>query len=159
MAKIAVPERRVLANGDGWIAEDMICRRGPRDRPFEELAVHTIPDLAARVLHEGPAPTRLVWGLQSLTEFTTEVDEPLELAPGKYLIVFALAGTVLVSSTLDEPLVARIVLAVVGTAMYMGLLFVMARAANHRAGQAEAREGVPRGGGVGVAARPTGATR
>jgi hypothetical protein len=44
------------------------------------------------VLHEGPAPTRLVWGLQSLSEFTTEVAEPLELAPGKYLIVFALGG-------------------------------------------------------------------
>jgi hypothetical protein len=44
------------------------------------------------VLHEGPAPVRLIWGLQSLTEFTTEVTEPLELAPGKYLIVFALGG-------------------------------------------------------------------
>jgi hypothetical protein len=44
------------------------------------------------VLHEGPAPVRLVWGLQSLTEFTDEVTEPLALTPGKYLIVFALGG-------------------------------------------------------------------
>ena len=44
------------------------------------------------VLLEGPAPVRLVWGLQSLTEFTDEVTEPVELAPGKYLVVFALGG-------------------------------------------------------------------
>ncbi len=27
---------RVLARGDGWTVEDVICTRGPRDRPFEE---------------------------------------------------------------------------------------------------------------------------
>ncbi|MGH2807573.1 MAG: hypothetical protein ACRDKT_09885 [Actinomycetota bacterium] len=44
------------------------------------------------VLHEGPGPVRLIWGLQSLTEFTDEVTTPLELGPGRYLIVFALGG-------------------------------------------------------------------
>jgi AraC family transcriptional regulator len=28
--------RRTLARGEGWIAEDVMCTSGPRDRPFEE---------------------------------------------------------------------------------------------------------------------------
>ena len=44
------------------------------------------------VLLEGRAVTRLVWGLQSLTEFTDEVTTPIDLQPGPYLLVFALGG-------------------------------------------------------------------
>ena len=50
MAKIAVERRRagaadhlpggntarILAQGEGWIVEDVVCTSGPRDRPFEE---------------------------------------------------------------------------------------------------------------------------
>ena len=42
------------------------------------------------VMYEGPALTRLVWGLQSRTEFTDTVEEPVALEPGEYQIVFAL---------------------------------------------------------------------
>jgi len=31
---------RVLAQGDGWIVEDVVCTSGPRDRPFEERHSH-----------------------------------------------------------------------------------------------------------------------
>ncbi len=34
MAEIAV--NRTLASGAGWTVEDLVCTRGPRDRPFEE---------------------------------------------------------------------------------------------------------------------------
>jgi hypothetical protein len=44
------------------------------------------------VLYEGPAHTRLVWGLQSVTEISDRVDEPIELEPGTYTIVVALGG-------------------------------------------------------------------
>jgi hypothetical protein len=44
------------------------------------------------VLHEGPANLVLVWGLQSLTEVTDRVTEPVGLAPGAYRIVFSLGG-------------------------------------------------------------------
>lgn len=38
MAKIAVEPltARLLAQGDGWTALDIVCTSGPRDRPFEE---------------------------------------------------------------------------------------------------------------------------
>ncbi|MDQ3985675.1 MAG: hypothetical protein M3280_04175 [Actinomycetota bacterium] len=42
------------------------------------------------VLFEGPARRALVWGLQSLTELTDEVTEPISLQPGTYSVVFAL---------------------------------------------------------------------
>lgn len=42
------------------------------------------------VMYEGRAETRLVWGLQSRTEFVDTVQEPVALEPGDYQIVFAL---------------------------------------------------------------------
>jgi AraC family transcriptional regulator len=30
------PEARVLARGDGWAVEDVVCTSGPQDRPYEE---------------------------------------------------------------------------------------------------------------------------
>jgi hypothetical protein len=42
------------------------------------------------VLHEGARKTRLIWGLQGLTEIVDVVSEPLALEPGSYKIVFAL---------------------------------------------------------------------
>lgn len=45
MAKIAIdvehggsrpPKARLLARGDGWIVEDVVCTAGPHDRPYEE---------------------------------------------------------------------------------------------------------------------------
>ena len=31
-----VPEARVVARGDGWVVEDVICTAGPHDRPYQE---------------------------------------------------------------------------------------------------------------------------
>lgn len=42
------------------------------------------------VLFEGPVREELVWGLQSLTEFTDTVTEEIPLKPGDYAIVFSL---------------------------------------------------------------------
>src|SRR5688572_958704 len=44
------------------------------------------------VLYESRAVTRFIFGLQAPTEVTDVIEEPLELAPGTYLIVFALGG-------------------------------------------------------------------
>jgi AraC family transcriptional regulator len=32
----SAPRSRILARGDGWLVEDVICTAGPQDRPFEE---------------------------------------------------------------------------------------------------------------------------
>lgn len=42
------------------------------------------------VMFEGPAETRLVWGLQSRSEFVDTVDTPIALEPGGYQVVFSL---------------------------------------------------------------------
>ncbi|MFP5352143.1 MAG: hypothetical protein ACLGIB_06240 [Actinomycetota bacterium] len=42
------------------------------------------------VIYEAPAEIRLIWGLQSRTEFADTVEAPIALEPGKYQIVFAL---------------------------------------------------------------------
>jgi hypothetical protein len=44
------------------------------------------------VLFEGPEHFASIWGLQSWTELSDEVSETIPLAPGTYLIVFALGG-------------------------------------------------------------------
>jgi hypothetical protein len=50
-----------------------------------------IPD-TGEVLHEAYGEVSLIWGLQSVTDLTTVVREPLELAVGRYQIVFVLGG-------------------------------------------------------------------
>jgi len=47
------------------------------------------PD-TGEVLFEGPAETRLVWGLQSRSEFVDQIETPIALQPGTYQVVFAL---------------------------------------------------------------------
>jgi hypothetical protein len=44
------------------------------------------------VLFEGPALETLLWGLQSLTELSNDVTDPIPLEPGTYLIVYSLDG-------------------------------------------------------------------
>jgi hypothetical protein len=44
------------------------------------------------VLFEGPEHFASIWGLQSWTELTDEVSDPIPLAAGAYLVVFALGG-------------------------------------------------------------------
>jgi hypothetical protein len=49
---------------------------------------------SGEVVHEGPIRSEAaVHGLQSLTEITDEILDPVPLAPGTYLVVFALGGT------------------------------------------------------------------
>lgn len=44
------------------------------------------------VLYESRSVTRSIFGLQSLTDVTDVIEEPIPLAPGTYQIVFALGG-------------------------------------------------------------------
>jgi hypothetical protein len=55
-------------------------------------AWYLVETKSREVLYEGRTATRLVWGLQSVTEISDRVDEPIELEPGTYTIVVALGG-------------------------------------------------------------------
>lgn len=55
---------------------------------YSEQWFLTKPD--GEVMFEGPAETRLVWGLQSRSEFVDTVHTPVALEPGGYQIVFSL---------------------------------------------------------------------
>ena len=87
------------SHGDSGIA-----LRGGRTLPFvlrrewsapaghyQETWYLVVPD-TREVVFEGPVREISVWGLQSLTEVTDEVVEPIELQPGRYEIVFSLGG-------------------------------------------------------------------
>jgi hypothetical protein len=50
-----------------------------------------IPD-SGEVLHAAYGDVTLIWGLQSVTDVTTVVKDPIELAPGSYQIVFVVGG-------------------------------------------------------------------
>ena len=58
---------------------------------YQETFYIVAPD-TGEVFYEAPPEVRLIWGLQSITDVSTTVAEPLELAPGTYKIVFALGG-------------------------------------------------------------------
>lgn len=53
---------------------------------------YLIDTTSREVLYEGPTRERLVWGLQSVSEFADTVRTPIELQPGRYALVFALDG-------------------------------------------------------------------
>ena len=85
-------------------SRDGIALRGGRTLPFTVARSWSAPagvypeqwflvDPGSRVvIHEGPRVERAIWGLQGLTEVVDQVRAPLELAPGTYLVVFALGG-------------------------------------------------------------------
>jgi hypothetical protein len=58
---------------------------------YPEAFYLVAPD-SGEVYYESPAVTRLIWGLPSITDIETTVDEQIELAPGTYKLVFALGG-------------------------------------------------------------------
>ena len=58
---------------------------------YEETWYLVVPD-SREVVFEGSRREVSVWGLQSLTEITDEVVEPITLEPGTYEIVFSLGS-------------------------------------------------------------------
>ena len=107
-ADINGPQRKVLMSrvrpAKAMHGTDGIALRDGKTLPFEVYRSWSAPaghypeqwflvkPDTKEVLYESPAPVRSIFGLQSPTEATTVVDEPLELQPGTYQIVFALGG-------------------------------------------------------------------
>jgi hypothetical protein len=51
-----------------------------------------VGDATGEVWHISPAVERQVWGLQSLTDISEQVVDPIAVEPGAFKIVFALGG-------------------------------------------------------------------
>lgn len=108
LADIEGPQRKVIwvlvKPAKGLYGELGIPVRDGRTLPFTVTRAWNAPagwypeawyivDPETRaVVYEAPTVPRLVWGLQSVTEITDRVTEPIELAPGTYLLVLALGG-------------------------------------------------------------------
>jgi hypothetical protein len=58
---------------------------------YQEAFFIVAPD-TGEVYYAAPPEIRLIWGLQSITDISTEVAEPIDLPPGPYKVVFALGG-------------------------------------------------------------------
>jgi hypothetical protein len=77
---------------DGKTLPFRVVRRWNAPAGNYEERFYLVHPETREVLYEGSARMVLIWGLQSLTEVVDEIAEPLPLAPGTYLAVFALGG-------------------------------------------------------------------
>lgn len=53
---------------------------------------YIVAPATGEVFYASPTVTRLIWGLPSITDVETVVEEPVELPPGTYNLVFSLGG-------------------------------------------------------------------
>ena len=81
-----------IAIRDGKTLPFIVTRGWNAPEGYYEEAFYLVAPDTGEVFYEGPAEMRLIWGLQSITDVSTEVDEGLELTPGTYQVVFALGG-------------------------------------------------------------------
>lgn len=93
----ARPVRSVLgASGipvrDGKTLPFVVSRGWNAPSGYYPEAFYIVAPETGEVYYAAPTKVRLIWGLPSITDVTTEVTEPIELPPGKYQLVFALGG-------------------------------------------------------------------
>ena len=81
-----------IAIQDGKTLPFVVSRGWNAPEGYYEEAFYLVGPDSGEVFYEGPADMRLIWGLQSITDVSTEVHDPIALAPGTYKVVFALGG-------------------------------------------------------------------
>jgi hypothetical protein len=77
---------------DGRTLPFVVTRSWSAPAGHYDEAWYLVDPSSREVLYERSAGEVRVWGLQSWTEFSDTVTEAIFLAPGSYLIVFALGG-------------------------------------------------------------------
>lgn len=77
---------------DGKTLPFLVTRGWNAPEGYYAEAFYLVGPDTGEVFYEGPTEMRLIWGLQSITDITTEVVEPVELPPGTYRVVFALGA-------------------------------------------------------------------
>ena len=107
-ADIAGNQRKVLRSGarparsihgasgipvkDGKTLPFVVSRGWNAPAGYYPEAFYLVAVDTGEVYYEGPSVVRLIWGLPSITDIESTVDEPIELSPGTYTLVFALGG-------------------------------------------------------------------
>lgn len=107
-ADIAGNQRKVLRSGarparsvqgtsgipvkDGKTLPFVVSRGWNAPAGYYPEAFYLVASETGEVYYESPTVTRLIWGLPSITDIETTVEEPIDLVPGTYTLVFALGG-------------------------------------------------------------------
>ncbi len=77
---------------DGRTVPFRVARGWVAPAGYYQEAWYLVQPDTKEVLYEAPVRLTRIWGLQGLTELVDEVTDAIALAPGRYLIVFALGG-------------------------------------------------------------------
>jgi hypothetical protein len=81
-----------LALKDGRTLPFVVTRSWSAPAGHYEEAWYLVDPSTREVLYQHSSGEVRVWGLQSWTDFTDTITDPIPLAPGSYSIVFALGG-------------------------------------------------------------------
>ncbi len=77
---------------DGKTMPFVVARGWNAPAGYYPEAFYLVAPDSGEVYYASPTVSRLIWGLPSITDVETTVDEPIEMAPGTYSLVFALGG-------------------------------------------------------------------
>ncbi|MEA2452434.1 MAG: hypothetical protein QOG04_1144 [Actinomycetota bacterium] len=107
-ADIAGSQRKVMRSGarplrstygragipvkDGKTLPFVVSRGWNAPAGYYPEAFYLVAPESGEVYYAGPTEVRMIWGLPSVTDVETVVEEPIALTPGTYKLVFALGG-------------------------------------------------------------------
>ena len=77
---------------DGKTLPFVVSRGWNAPAGYYPEAFYLVAPESGEVYYASPTVTRLIWGLPSITDVESTVEEAIELAPGTYKLVFALGG-------------------------------------------------------------------
>lgn len=77
---------------DGKTLPFIVARGWNAPAGYYPEAFYLVAEDTGEVYYASPSVVRLIWGLPSITDIETQVDEPIALEPGTYKLVFALGG-------------------------------------------------------------------
>lgn len=81
-----------IAVKDGKSLPFIVSRGWTAPAGYYPEAFYLVAPATGEVYHAAPTVVRLIWGLQSVTDIETTVEEGIDLTPGTYKLVFALGG-------------------------------------------------------------------
>jgi hypothetical protein len=77
---------------DGKTLPFVVARGWNAPAGYYPEAFYLVASDTGEVYYAAPTEVRLIWGLPSVTDVATTVEEPIAIAPGTYKLVFALGG-------------------------------------------------------------------